>query len=52
MRVCAGRPLPASAAQAVISETTRPAPSAAAIRRNGASVMPDIGASNTGFESV
>ena len=28
---------------AVISETTRPAPSRAARRRNGASVMPDIG---------
>src|SRR3954447_24282189 len=34
---------------AVISDTTRPAPSAAASRRNGASVMPDIGASSTGF---
>src|SRR5271154_3364331 len=39
----------ASAAQAVISEMTRPAPSDAAMRRNGASVMPDIGASSTGF---
>ena len=33
--------------QAVISEMTRPAPSVAAIRRNGASVTPDIGASTT-----
>src|ERR1700738_4060193 len=32
---------------AVISETTRPAPSEAASRRNGASVTPDIGARMT-----
>src|SRR5580698_3008392 len=42
----------ASAAHAVISETTRPAPSAAACRRNGASVMPVIGASSTGLGSL
>src|SRR5947209_14398300 len=34
---------------AVISDTTRPAPSAAARRRNGTSVTPDIGARKTGF---
>src|SRR5579863_734190 len=39
----------ASAAQAVISDTTRPAPSRAALRRNGASVIPDIGARKTAF---
>jgi hypothetical protein len=37
----------ASAAQAVISEITRPAPRSDAMRRNGASVTPDIGASST-----
>ncbi len=42
----------ASAAQAVISETTRPAPKLAAMRRNGASVTPDIGAKTTGFGSA
>src|ERR1700690_3173273 len=43
-------PLPsASAAHAVISEMTKPAPSDAAMRRNGASVIPDIGASSTGL---
>src|SRR5947209_18259556 len=36
-----------SAADAVISEMTRPAPRAAAWRRNGASVTPDMGASIT-----
>ena len=44
-------PAPASAAQAVISDTTSPAPSDAARRRNGASVTPDIGASSTGLGS-
>ena len=39
------------AAQAVISEMTSPAPSEAASRRNGASVMPDIGARKTRFGS-
>jgi len=34
---------------AVISETTKPAPSVAARRRNGASVIPDIGARRTRF---
>ena len=42
----------ASAAQAVISETTRPAPISAARRRKGASVTPDIGASTTGLASL
>ena len=37
------------AAQAIISDTTSPAPSRAARRRNGASVTPDIGARNTGL---
>ena len=46
-----GRPS-ASAALAVISETTKPAPRSAARRRNGASVTPDIGAKITGFGSV
>src|SRR3954464_10189273 len=41
-----GRPCTRSSL-AVISETTRPAPSDAAKRRNGASVTPDIGARNT-----
>src|ERR1700704_3113565 len=41
-----GRPWTRSSL-AVISETTRPAPSEAASRRNGASVIPDIGASKT-----
>src|SRR4051812_8684544 len=41
-----GRPLTRSLL-AVISETTRPAPSVAARRRNGASVTPDIGARKT-----
>ena len=41
----------ASAAQAVISEITSPAPSSAAMRRNGASVTPDIGARKTGLGS-
>src|SRR5882762_7394356 len=41
-----GRPWTRSSL-AVISETTRPAPSEAASRRNGASVTPDIGASKT-----
>ena len=41
-----GRPW-TSSSLAVISETTSPAPSAAASRRNGASVMPDIGARST-----
>src|ERR1700678_2189186 len=41
-----GRPLTRSQL-AVISETTSPAPRAAANRRNGASVTPDIGASRT-----
>ena len=36
-------------AQAVISETTSPAPSRSARRRNGASVIPDIGARITRF---
>ena len=39
----------ASASEAVISEMTKPAPSAAAWRLNGASVTPDIGASTTRF---
>ncbi len=39
----------ASAAHAVISEITSPAPCPATMRRNGASVMPDIGASRTGL---
>src|SRR5258707_4266477 len=43
-----GRPWTRSSL-AVISETTRPAPSEAASRRNGASVTPDIGASKTRF---
>src|ERR1700738_1916492 len=38
-----------SASDAVISEMTSPAPSAAACRRNGASVTPDMGASITRF---
>ena len=38
-------------AQAVISDTTSPAPSRATSRRNGASVTPDIGASTTRFGS-
>src|ERR1700689_3866787 len=42
----------ASAAQAVISEITSPAPCVAATRRNGASVTPDMGARNTGFGSI
>ena len=42
----------ASAAHAVISEMTRPAPCPATMRRNGASVMPDIGASSTGLGKV
>jgi hypothetical protein len=46
-----GRPW-ASAPLAVISETTNPAPRSAARRRNGASVIPDIGAKITGFGSV
>src|ERR1700722_9390108 len=46
-----GRPLTRSLL-AVISDTTRPAPSVAARRRNGASVMPDIGARRTGLASV
>ena len=50
MRPSAARPPPASAAHAVISEMTSPAPSDAASRRNGASVTPDIGASSTGLE--
>src|SRR5262249_56010108 len=37
---------------ATISETTRPAPSRAARRRNGASVTPDIGARTTGLASA
>ena len=41
-----GRPWTRSSL-AVISETTRPAPSEAASRRKGASVTPDIGASKT-----
>src|SRR5215468_10732631 len=41
-----GRPLIRSSL-AVISETTRPAPRPAAIRRKGASVTPDIGARKT-----
>ena len=41
----------ASAAQAVISEMTSPAPCPAARRRNGASVTPDIGANKTGLGS-
>src|SRR5579871_3253311 len=41
-----GLPL-ARSSLAVISETTRPAPSAEARRRNGASVTPDIGARKT-----
>src|SRR3954471_15023355 len=41
-----GRPWTRSSL-AVISETTKPAPSEAASRRNGASVIPDIGASKT-----
>src|SRR5205823_14790266 len=43
-----GRPLTRSSL-AVISEITRPAPSAAVKRRNGASVTPDIGARRTGL---
>jgi hypothetical protein len=42
----------ANAALAVISETTKPAPSRAAARRKGASVTPDMGASNTRFGST
>src|SRR6201989_3314180 len=38
--------------QAVISDTTRPAPSLAARRRTGASVTPDIGAKKTGMETL
>ena len=41
-----GRPLTRSSL-AVISDTTSPAPSCAASRRNGASVTPDIGARRT-----
>ena len=41
-----------SASLAIISETTTPAPRLAARRRNGASVMPDMGARNTRFGSV
>jgi len=41
-----GRPLTRSLL-AVISETTSPAPRAAANLRNGASVIPDMGASRT-----
>src|ERR1700753_1928714 len=41
-----GRPC-ARSSLAVISETTRPAPSLAASRRKGASVTPDMGASRT-----
>ena len=36
-------------AHAVISETTSPAPSLSASRRNGVSVMPDMGAKTTRF---
>src|SRR6201991_3222637 len=43
-----GRPWTRSSL-AVISETTRPAPSEAASRRKGASVTPDIGANKTRF---
>src|ERR1700754_4427538 len=46
-----GRPLTRSLL-AVISETTSPAPKAAAKRRNGASVTPDIGASSTGVPTA
>ena len=42
----------ASAAHAVISEITSPAPRRAASRRNGASVTPDIGARKTRFARV
>src|ERR1700688_2382625 len=42
----------ASAAQAVISEMTRPAPWLATCLRNGASVTPDMGAKSTGFGTV
>ena len=46
-----GRPS-TSAAQAVISETTKPACRPRRSRRNGASVTPDIGARTTWFGSV
>ena len=36
------------ALEAIISDTTSPAPSSRAKRRNGRSVTPDIGASTTG----
>src|ERR1700761_3489690 len=45
-----GRPWTRSSL-AVISETTRPAPGEAASRRNGASAIPDIGASRTRLAS-
>ncbi len=47
-----GAAFAASASLAVISETTRPAPSRATSRRNGASVTPDIGAKITALGSV
>ncbi len=49
-RVAGG--LATRSALAVISETTRPAPSRATRRRNGASVTPDIGARITRFGKV
>src|SRR5580704_9483382 len=52
MRSAALRLPLASAAQAVISEMTRPAPWLATCLRNGASVTPDIGAKSTGFGTV
>src|SRR6266436_39953 len=52
MRNLASRLPAASAAHAVISDTTSPAPKRAASRRNGASVTPDIGARNTRLAMV
>src|SRR5262249_19169074 len=46
-----GWPL-ARSSLAVISDTTRPAPSSAAIRRKGESVTPDIGARKTGLATL
>ncbi len=40
------------AQEAIISETTMPAPNSRASRRNGRSVTPDIGASTTGRASA
>ena len=52
LRTQASRSPCTSPAQAVISDTTRPAPSRSASRRKGVSVMPDIGAKITRFGTV